>query len=49
MMHTEELKNHKRRLTTLRLKAAYFGLDCPPHILMEIEDVELLLKKVVEH
>jgi hypothetical protein len=45
MMHKEELKAHKRRLTILRVKAAYFGIDCPPHILMEIEDIEVLLNK----
>ena len=50
-MHKEEQKAHKRRLAILRVRAAYFGLDCPPHILMEIEDIILLLKnkKCIEH
>jgi hypothetical protein len=45
IMHRDELTAHQRRLKLLKVKAAYYGLDCPPHILLEIEDVERLLKK----
>lgn len=50
-MHKKERKAHRRRLKILRIKAAYFGLDCPPHIRLEIEDIEADLKKknLVEH
>lgn len=44
-MHREERKAHKRRLKLLQIKAAFLGIDCHPHILMEIEDIALLLKK----
>ena len=51
-MHNEAVRAYRRRLLILRIKAAYFGLDCPPHILMEIEDIRAFLKKEkksVEH
>ena len=44
-MHNEAIRAYRRRLLILRIKAAYFGLDCPPHILMEIEDIRAFLKK----
>ena len=40
-----ELEAHKRRLSFLRGQAAYYGINCAPHILMEIEDIEKFLKK----
>ncbi len=44
-MGDKELEGHKRRLEILREQAAKYGLDCPPHILIEIRDLEELLKK----
>jgi len=38
-------KIYKRRLRCLEEKRAYYGIDTPPHVLMEIEDIEGLLKK----
>jgi pyrimidine deaminase RibD-like protein len=36
----EILKAHRRRLLILRVQAATFGLHTPPHIMMEIDDIE---------
>lgn len=38
--------NHKRRLQTLEEKQALYGLDAPPHILTEIEDIEANIEKL---
>ena len=44
-MHPEIEAAYQQRLHHLRVKAAMYGLDTPPHVLMEIEDIEGLLKK----
>jgi hypothetical protein len=42
-MSPELRKIYKRRLRCLEEKRAYYGIDTPPHILMEIEDIEGML------
>ncbi|MEM7347247.1 MAG: hypothetical protein AAF485_23660, partial [Chloroflexota bacterium] len=34
------IKQYKRRLQLLQEKRAILGIDAPPHLLMEIEDIE---------
>jgi hypothetical protein len=36
----EKIETHKRRLHELELQAARFGIHCPPHIKIEIEDIQ---------
>jgi hypothetical protein len=46
MAHTRALiAQHQRRLNVLELQAAQFGLYAPPHITLEIEDLQ---KKLAE-
>lgn len=45
-MHQDIKAALKDRLHLLRVKAATYGFDTPPHVLMEIEDIEGILKKV---
>ncbi len=35
---------HRRRLAKLREQAALFGASTPPHILLEIEDIEAQIR-----
>ena len=45
----ENLKQqHTRRLMILQQQQAYKGYDTPPHIIMEMEDIEQALKKIEE-
>jgi hypothetical protein len=44
----EVRKIYKRRLRCLEEKRAYYGIDTPPHILMEIEDIERQLEYEVQ-
>ncbi len=45
MSHRDDLKRqietHRRRLQKLREQKALLGIDTPPHILIEIEDIEV--------
>ncbi len=44
-MNANVRKAYKRRLRCLEEIRAYYGIDTPPHILMEVEDIEHLLKE----
>ena len=44
-MDADILQAHQRRLRFLEIRAAEMGKDALPHILMEIEDIDRLLKK----
>jgi len=44
-MTPEEHSAHERRLGLLKVQRAKYGLDCPPQIQIEIEDIENLLKQ----
>jgi hypothetical protein len=45
-MDVETKAIYKRHLAILERQAAYFGILTPPYILMQIEDIEGVLKKV---
>jgi hypothetical protein len=45
-MHLDIRQAHKRRIRHLRVQAALWGYNTPPEILMEIEDIQALLKSV---
>jgi hypothetical protein len=51
-MNADELKAHLRRLAHLRVRAALQGINTPPEVLIEIEDIESKIsninKEVVE-
>jgi hypothetical protein len=47
-MSPEVRKIYKRRLRCLEETRAYYGIDTPPHILMEIEDIERQLEYEVQ-
>jgi len=40
------LEIHRKRLFVLEEQAAYFGSSCPPHILMEINDINGKIGKI---
>jgi len=40
------IANYKRRLQKLKEQQAFFGLDTSPHILTEIEDIEVEIEKL---
>jgi hypothetical protein len=45
--HLEELRrNHVKRLEVLESKAAYFGVSTPPHVLIEIKDIQEKIAKM---
>jgi hypothetical protein len=44
-MSPELKKIYKRRLRCLEEKRAYYGIDTPTHIIMEIEDIRDIFKK----
>jgi hypothetical protein len=49
-MNKEVQKAYKRRLGKLEIRAAYYGINAPPEVLMEIEDIqEVLFKKKLSH
>lgn len=45
--HLEKLRIvHQKRLQTLELQAANFGLSAPPHVLTEIEDIQRQISSI---
>jgi hypothetical protein len=44
-MDTEIKAAYKRRLKHLQIRAALRGIDTPPEVLIEIEDIERVIKK----
>jgi hypothetical protein len=42
----EEIEAHKQRLRHLRVTAAKYGLDTPPHIKIEIDEIEKKLEEL---
>ena len=44
-MDAEIKAAYKRRLKHLQIKAALRGIDTPPEVLIEIEDIEKVIKK----
>jgi hypothetical protein len=44
-MHPNLRQAHKQRLYHLQVQAARMGYETPPHVLMEIEELEGLFKK----
>ena len=44
-MHPDIRQAHKRRLHCLRVQAALRGYGTPPEILVEIEEIEDIIKK----
>ncbi len=47
-MDAEERKEHERRLKHLRIRAAKQGVNTPPEVLTEIEDIQRLLDDTAE-
>jgi hypothetical protein len=45
-MHHDIRQAYKRRLHHLRVQAALRGYNVPPEILMEIEDIERVIKNI---
>jgi hypothetical protein len=43
-MDTDIKKAHKRRLKHLQIRAALHGIDAPPEVLIEIEDIKRTLQ-----
>src|SRR5215213_1011588 len=41
----ELLKIHKRRLNVLEQQAAKYGINCPPEIKTEIEEIQVQIKR----
>jgi hypothetical protein len=41
------LEIKKRRLSVLEQQASYYGIDCPPHIIMEIEDTRREIERIL--
>lgn len=39
---------YRRRLKLLQIRAALRGIDTPPEVLIEIEDIERVIKKRVQ-
>lgn len=44
-MNSDIRQAYKRRLKCLQLRAALMGINTPPEVLLEIEDIDRLLKK----
>jgi len=45
-MNGDIIKAYKRRLKCLQLQAAIMGINTPPEVVIEVEDIQLLLKNV---
>jgi len=47
--HLSNLKEaHTRRLEVLQIQQAQFGIHCPPHITLEIQDIETKIDNIDE-